>query len=357
MAANLSCRRKLRRKLRRPDCLWTVLLLAVLATAVVAKPLVANAEEGGVAAPRCELVPLPNDRVSMQIDGVERTCWHFGKDYPRPFFYPFRGPSGASLTRMGHPGAENHDHHRSIWFAHQDVAGYDFWSDRTDARIRQKHWYAYRDGDDEAVLATRCGWYDAEGKELLDQTLVVALRPMLDGEHALELQITLRPSEKTDAVALGRTNFGLLAVRVAKSISEHFGGGTLSSSEGQQGESAIFGKPARWMDYSGTVRVGRGERRRSVVEGITYFDHPNNLRFPASWHVREDGWMGASFCMTQGHEIKADSPLTLRYLLHAHRGAYDAAKATGVHAEFAKRPGFVVRKSVRKHQQYEVERE
>ncbi len=56
-------------------------------------------------------------RRSFQIDGHERLRWYFGTDYPRPFFHPLVGPSGSSLTRIGHPGAPNHDHHLSIWFA------------------------------------------------------------------------------------------------------------------------------------------------------------------------------------------------------------------------------------------------
>ena len=63
---------------------------------------------------RCELLPLAEHQVSMRIDGVEKTRWHFGSEYPRPFFYPLNGPSGVSLTRMGHPGAHNHEHHRSV---------------------------------------------------------------------------------------------------------------------------------------------------------------------------------------------------------------------------------------------------
>ncbi|MFP6902652.1 MAG: DUF6807 family protein, partial [Verrucomicrobiia bacterium] len=62
--------------------------------------------------PLCQIVPLPDNQASLQIDGVERTRWHFDAKYPRPFFYPFNGPSGETLTRMGHPGAPNHDHHR-----------------------------------------------------------------------------------------------------------------------------------------------------------------------------------------------------------------------------------------------------
>jgi len=337
--------------------------LASLAVSVVLPCLACLGAAGAVRAEepfalkRCELVPLPEDQVSFRIDGVEKTRWHFGAEYPRPFFYPFNGPSGTSLTRMGHPGAPNHDHHRSVWFAHHDVGGVDFWSDRTDARVRQKHWCRYRDGDDEAVMASLVGWYDGQGRELMEQDVVAALMPLDGGEHALEIQITMRPPARAESVELGKTNFGLLAVRVAKTVSVHFGGGRLINSEGQEGEEAIFGKPARWMDYSGPVAVGQGPDRKAVVEGITYFDHPTNPRYPTAWHVRSDGWMGASFCMNEGHTITRDTPLTLRYLLHAHRGPYDPAKAQSVHESFSKRPAFRIRKATVPHRQYVVERE
>ncbi|MCH7687320.1 MAG: PmoA family protein, partial [Planctomycetes bacterium] len=83
--------------------------------------------------PRCQVIPLAEHQVSLQIDGTERLRWHYGRQYPRPFFFPFAGPSGSWLTRMGHPGAPNHDHHRPIWFAHARVLGIDFWSEQTEA--------------------------------------------------------------------------------------------------------------------------------------------------------------------------------------------------------------------------------
>src|SRR5258708_3471417 len=83
--------------------------------------------------PTAQVVPLPDYQVSLQIDGSERLRWHHGPSYPRPFFYPLVGPSGSVLTRMGHPGAPDHDHHRSIWFAHAKVLGIDFWSDTSKA--------------------------------------------------------------------------------------------------------------------------------------------------------------------------------------------------------------------------------
>ena len=305
-------------------------------------------------APRCEVVPLPDQQASFRIDGVEKTRWHFGPQHPGPFFFPFTGPSGAALTRMGHPGAPNHDHHRSVWFAHHQVGGFDFWSSQANTQIRQKTWLAYRDGNDEAIMAALCGWY-AEGREVMEQEVVAALLPLAD-EHALEFQVTLRPPQGAESVELGKTNFGFLAVRVAKSLSVHFGGGEITNSEGERGEENIFGKPARWVDYSGPLTVGSPKNRQQVTEGITYFDHPANVRYPTHWHVREDGWLGASFCLQESFTIKADQPLVLRYLLHAHSGRYDVAKAEARHKAFADRPGFVVSKAKVEHQHFTVTR-
>ncbi|MEZ6061008.1 MAG: PmoA family protein [Planctomycetaceae bacterium] len=308
---------------------------------------------------RCEVIPLPDQQVSLRVDGVEKTRWHFGKQYPRPFFFPFNGPSGTSLTRMGHPGAPDHDHHRSVWFAFHDVNGFSFWADTAGTQVRQKQWYRYRDGDTEAVMASVTGWYDPDGNELMEQDVIAAIIPMADGEHALELQITMRPPDGAETVALGKTNFGFLAVRVAKTISAHFGGGELKNSEGLVGEEAIFGKRARWMDYSGPITAGSGTDRSVVTEGMTFFDHPTNPRYPTFWHVRQDGWMGAAFCLDTGYTITNEAPLTLRYLLHAHSGAYDSAKAERVHQQFGGRTAFRLRRAGpgESHLHFQVERQ
>lgn len=123
---------------------------------------------------RHQLYPLPDQQVSFQIDGIEKTRWHFGKAYPRPFFYPFNGPSGVSLTRMGYPGAPNHDHHRSIWFAHHSVNEIDFWSDNTSGSIYQKMWLAYCDGDNESIMAVLLEWTDSDGIVAMEQQLIAA---------------------------------------------------------------------------------------------------------------------------------------------------------------------------------------
>ncbi len=305
--------------------------------------------------PRCQVVPQADHQASFTIDGAERLRWHFGAQYPRPFFYPLVGPGGAPLTRMGHPGAPDHDHHRSIWFAHEKVLGIDFWGDRTPARIRQKQWLAYQDGDDEAIMAVLLGWYDGhDPKELLTQELVASVRPGGNGGTLVELQSTFTPT--AESLELGQTNFGFLAVRVAKGISAHFGGGRITSSEAAKNESEIFGKPARWMDYSGPVERNTADNVGTEA-GITYFDHPTNTGHPARWHVREDGWMGASVCRTGSLVIHRAKPLTLRYLLHAHAGALDTESANRTAEDFARQPRYIVERKTGSHTQYIVHRE
>lgn len=300
-------------------------------------------------APRCTLLPLPDHQVSWQIDGVERLRWHHRPQYPRPFFYPLVGPvSGVSLTRMGHPGASDHDHHRSVWFAHEKVSGVNFWSDRTPARVRQKQWLAYQDGDAEAVMAVRLGWNDGhDPKDLLEQDVVAALIPGPGRETFVEIQTVFRPI--VDQLEFGKTNFGFLAVRVAKAISAFFGGGTLTNSGGATGEPAVFGKPAAWVDYS-------GEQPDGHREGITFFDHPSNPGHPTAWHVREDGWMGASACSAGPRTTTQRDPLTLRYLLHAHIGMLDPKRADEAFRAYAARPGFELVKAPAKHTAFGVRR-
>lgn len=311
---------------------------------------------------RCEVVPLADQQTAFSIDGVEKLRWHYGDNYPRPYFFPFYGPSGAMLTRMGHPGAPDHDHHQSIWFAHNKLQGQNFWGNGTGAHVRQKQWLAYQNGDHEAVMAVLLGWYDPEGVELMEQELIAAVLPIAAAaekqanEHALELQFTLRPVGEGQTVELEQTNFGFLAVRVAQGISAHFGGGVLTNSEGGVSEKECFGLPARWMDYSGPVTTGTGTNRITQTEGITFFDHPANPRYPTHWHVRQDGWMGAAYGLAEGAEVTPQQPLTLRYLLHAHHGPYAAERAQMVAEQFSARPGFEITTKPRPHLSYGVHR-
>lgn len=275
------------------------------------------------------------------IDGKEKLRWYFGSEAPRPCFFPITGPSGIPLTRMGHPGAPNHDHHRSVWFAHHKVLGIDFWSNQSDAFIRQDEWLSFEDGDDAARMAARLGWYDGHDPQpLIKQDVVFSVSS--DGNDGVLLEIQSMMWSVAETLELGQTNFGLLAVRVAKSISAVFGDGVITGAGGQQTESKLFGKPSAWIDYSGSVEDG-------VTEGITYFDHRDNGSYPSKWHVRDDGWMGASVCRDGPVMLHQARPTTWRYLLHAHGGGVNVPSANRLATRFNETSSFDVKPDGRPH--------
>lgn len=307
--------------------------------------------------PRCRVIPTSDYQVQFLVDGEERMRWHYGKQYPRPFLYPILGPSGSCLTRMGHPGAPDHEHHRSVWYAHMKVLGINFWGDNTGAHIDQKQWLAYQDGNEEAVMAALLGWYDGHNPEqLLEQEVVVALRPLdnffkASGEYCIELQSTFTP--QAESLEFGQTNFGYLAVRMAKNISARYGGGKLTGSSGATGEKGLFEKQSAWMDYSGPVPSGH-------VEGITCIDDPSNnegAANPVHWHVRDDGWMGPSRCFGGPLTITKQKPLRLRYLLYVHEGDCDPSKVQAVANAFHRRAPFVVAAKKERGQQFTAYRD
>lgn len=321
---------------------WYFLLALVLV------PVAASGEP-----PVVQITPLDGHRAVFLREGRESLQWHFGADYPRPFFYPLAGPSGRPLTRMGHPGAPDHDHHQSIWFAHHDVEGHSFWSNASGAEIRQEQWLVMESGADEGIYAALLGWYAPDGERLLEQEMISVLRPLPGGESELELCLSLRCAPGRKSVTLGKTNFGLLAVRVEESLSGRYGAGRLTAATGETGEKAIFGKAFPWMDYSGRVAVWEEGKGRWVEEGVAFLDHPANPRHPTHWHVREDGWMGASLTFSEPHVLEEGGALVLRYLLYAHAGLAPVEKIEERFRQFSAREEYRVEKDpggLRHHQ-------
>jgi hypothetical protein len=300
--------------------------------------------------PICQIIPLPNQTTSFQIHGKEKLRWNFGSEYSRPFFYPVNGTTGTSLVRMGHPGAPNHDHHRGVWFAHNDIEKMDFWAEGKNNQILQTQWLAYEDGDDYAAMAAQTEFHAGHDPEpIIQQQIVAIIRPLEDGQYTLELQTTVTPT--MPSLTLNKTNFGFLAVRMAASISGHFGAGTITNQAGKTGEPALFGKAANYIDYSGPIR---GTDATEIIEGITYFDHPGNPSYPSKWHIREDGWMGASVCRDAPITLTPSTPLQLRYLLHIHANPIDHDIAKALQKTFDQSPAWKVLKSKRRHRHDDI---
>ncbi len=293
--------------------------------------------------PRMQVIPLPSGQASIERDGHEISRYWFGPELRRPFLYPLVGPSGKSLTRMGHPRDPNgHSHHNSVWVTHHDVGGVPFWNDAptSKGRISHQRVVRYEDADDEALVEVVNEWREAgtatltpalsqgeRGKLLLEERRAMRFRPQEGGQWLLVLDLAF--SAPKEPVTLGKTNFGMIGVRMARSIGVHDGSGTIRNSGGGVNEAGVHEKAARWVDYSGPITP----RAR---EGITLFDHPTNPNHPTVFHVRDDGWMGAALTFAAPRTIEPGQPLKLRYGLWVHAGVPEREAIEREFGEFAK---------------------
>ncbi len=247
----------------------------------------------------------------------------------RPFLYPLLGPSGRQLTRMGHPhDPVSHSHHNSVWLSHHDVGGTDFWADNGGI-VEVVHIARLEDGADRGALEVKAVWKDKAGTVLLNEWRRIEL--VVLGTELWRVDVETELSAAAGAVTLGQTPFGLLGVRMAKSIGVTDGGGRILNSEGGVNESGCFRKPARWVDYSGPVTA-------DLDEGIALLDHPQNLHHPVEFHVRNDGWMGAATTFRAPITLESNSPLHLKYGLLVHSQRTEAPVLESEWQRFAHEP-------------------
>lgn len=256
-----------------------------------------------------QAIPLPDAEISFQHDGAEIARYHFAPDLRRPFVFPVIGPSGRSLTRIGHPhDPESHSHHNSIWISHHDVNGISFWDDRAKGQIVHRRILRFDDGPESAAVLTENAWIASNNVLLLERRLT-RTQMLPNKEWLLTIDLELQPA--TREITFGKTPFGLIGVRMAKTIGVNDGGGRILNSEGAINEPAILWKKARWVDYSGPITP-------KATEGITLMDHPSNPNHPATFHVRNDGWMGASLTFDAPLTISTNQPLKLKYACYIH---------------------------------------
>lgn len=291
-------------------------LLLLFACSAIA---MANDLPSALPVPSVQVLPLPGATSTFTLNREELTSAHYHAADMRPFWYPMMTSQGVSLVRMGHPhDPVTHSHHNGVWISHSDVNGIDFWGDhaKVQGRIVTQHVDFYDDSDTTAVMQMTNHWVRASDNEVqLIETRRSEVRP-LDGRKSWVMLIDLEfAAPKGQTATFGPTFFGLVGVRMAKSIGVHDGGGRILNSEGQLNEKEVFRKPASWCDYTGRIT-----NTDDGFAGITLFDHPMNPQQGKAFHVRDDGWMCACTSPEATIVVTDEQKLHLRYGLWVHDG-------------------------------------
>lgn len=248
----------------------------------------------------------------------------------RPYLYPVNGPDGISLTEFGkpHDPSASHAHHYSLWIAHANVNGHDFWSEKG-GTIAHEQFEEMENGPVFCRVAQTARWSVGNTNLIHERRQLVFYSTPEDFRLIdFDLEFSARGSEP---VTLGKTSFGFLAARVAQSMSPFDGGGEITNASGERNEAAAHLKRAPWIDQSGPIAPTKWG-------GIAILDHPDNPGHPTGWHCRNDGWAGAAFNMEKPYVLEPGHKLRLRYRVHLHRHDSIRGEVARRFQEFAARP-------------------
>jgi len=292
------------------------------------------------AGPGVEMLP-GKDAVDIRVGGSLLTTFHYGEAWSRPFLHPLIGPYGDPVTRA-YPvrtdvagEKQDHPHHKSVWVAWGDVNGTDNWSENREkghAKQRLQAPPRCESGPVRGRLEASLDWISEKGAKVLEEDRSITVWNLPADLRAIDLEVVFRAT--CGPVRFGDTKEGgICSVRVATSMDAAVNG-TIVNAYGGTNEAETWGKRAPWCDYCGPVQ--------GHTVGIAIFDHPDNLRYPTWWHVRNYGLMTANpFGLSHflndrtldgSHRLPAGGTLAFRYRVVCHAGtAAEAGLAERYH--------------------------
>jgi hypothetical protein len=317
------------------------------------RPLLASALLFGLALGGCVLRPAPastgvqisevDGKIRVMIGGRLFTEYVY-QNVDRPYFYPLLGPGGLPMTRHwpiedGEGEEQDHPHHRSLWYAHSSVNGFDFWTEGKKCKIVHQKFLKVESGQDSGVIQSENDWIDSNGVVQCRDTRTIRFYNRPDHERLFDFDITLE-ALPDKAVTFGDDKDGAMAVRVAESMrvnhKEKAGEGHIVLSTGVRDKKA-WGHRADWCEYDGPVE--------GKTVGIAIFDHPQNPRHPTWWHVRDYGLFAANPFGVHDFEkkpkgtgdfvIPPGKSVTFRYRFYLHDGDEREARVAEHYQEYA----------------------
>ena len=240
------------------------------------------------------------DKVDVIVAGAPFTTYYFSPTVAKPYLMPLRTPAGVILSRdfpvgndvgKANPRESSFEpHQRPLYFAHGNINGLDFWGEEAFMPYYDDHGkqdfghMVMEDVRVEPAAGHIRGRFRLEGPASRivgteTQTLTFSGG---DKVRFIDCEFVLHASH--GPLVLGDTKEGTFGIRLRKELSaphDH-----MISSSGAHGEPAIWGKPADWVAYSGTVDAKQ--------VGVAVFDAPSSFRHPTTWHARAYGLFAAN---------------------------------------------------------------
>jgi hypothetical protein len=292
-------------------------------------------------------------QIDVSIDGSAFTTYYFSPEIAKPYLMPLRTASGDIITRgfpigndvSGQPqGRAFEPHQRPLYFGHGDIDGLDFWQEPVFDKYYRDHGHqAYghmvlksaaetRQQQQSAAILARFTLNDPNNRVIGEETQSFTFH---GDAHARIIDCVFVLYATAGPLDIGDTKEGTFGIRLAPELSaplDH-----MLSSNGAEGEKAIWGKPADWVDYSGTM-AGR-------PVGIAVFDHPKSFRHPTTWHARAYGLLAANpfglreFTRDENRDgawtIPEGKSATFRYRVFIHDGPYPATQISDAYQRYA----------------------
>ena len=245
----------------------------------------------------------------------------------RPYVYPLRTLQGHMVTQAG---SADHPHHLSIWIAHGDVDGLNFWVPEVVGVVPAPR-ILVRDtrtdvSDHGVVFDQRIEWADGAEELRLREQRRTHVRIWAE-QVAVDLATTLTAPGRP--VEFGTTKEVGLALRVADQI-DVLDGGEIRSATGARNEAGTFDTRADWMDYSGPVT-------HEQVAGIAVFPHPDVADIP--WFTRDYGPLYVGPWRHGPMTLGPDESFALGARFVAHDGGPDEVDIDGLFQRFRAKLG------------------
>lgn len=294
------------------------------------------------------------DQIDVVVGGKLFTTYFLSAVTAKPYLMPLQTASGVVISRSYPVGndvssansraSSFEPHQRPLYFAHGNVNGLDYWGEQTFDHFYGDHarqGYGHMllkgveelvEGQDRATLRARFRLLDPNEREIAEETQTYTF---LGDERTRTIDCEFVLEASAGPLVLGDTKEGTFGIRLTPELSaphDH-----MLNSQGSRGESAIWGKRADWVSYSGIVS--------GKPVGIAVFDSPSSFRHPTTWHARAYGLLAANpfalraFTKDPNQDgswtIPEGKPLKFRYRVLIYDGELTPAQLGELYRQYA----------------------